>query len=908
MPIAAHKIGKPNVGCKRVHTYIKAAPQSAPAKEALTDLLDQLQRTLGSSYTIERELGTGGMSHVFVARDTSLGRDVVVKVLSPELAYALSTERFTREIKLAAALQEPHIVPVLSAGQTEGGLPYYTMPFVRGESLRQRIKQGPVPLEEAVTILRDVAHALAYAHRQGIVHRDIKPENILLSEGTAVVTDFGIAKALQAAKEDAPRKAITQPGAALGTPMYMAPEQALGDPAMNARADIYAWGLVAYELITGEHPFADKTSPQEVLAAHLWTTPPHIATNSKQLRRSIADLVMACLSKDPSMRPATGTELLAALNDPSTAGQFRSLRTRSPSKRGAVIATIVIGLIMVAGAVWRTRTAFAAQPPLIAVLPFETEGTGGDPSFADGLGDAVTGKLARLPGLRVIDRKSVLSITASPGTTPQQAGKSLGAEFVLRVSVRWAKGVDGQQRVRVSPALVRVSDGTTTWAGEPEIVSPADPFTIQASVATKVAEALDVVMGARDRTKLAMRETSDTGAFAAVVRGRRILEENTAASYAEYPKALREFEYAYRRDPGYAAALGEASRVLATMSYYVGGTKTLDSASVLARRALKMDPTQVQAVSTLAFRGFDRPAEALAIVKRAVRENPSNIELLAYEQKVLVFVGDSAGAWEALERVVPLAPGSKSVLATSFNTALVLRRYSEAADLLARERALDSTALGPIFDAATLAEKLGDSAGVGRAVRELRARGGRLGAQDGDLMRAGTAALQNELATGSLASFAPGSVLDSVNFYAEKAELFMKRGEYARARALADSGWRLEKRVADDPSQSTYVRRLQYEVLAWFAALRGDRPAALSMLRLAGVGPNITMYPNSSEAVQFSCTSAAVYGFLDDVNAMMPFARRCFTSANGYPVAYLRDPEFARHMNDPRVRALGGSK
>jgi TolB-like protein/tetratricopeptide (TPR) repeat protein len=700
---------------------------------------------------------------------------------------------------------------------------------------------------------------------------------------------------------------LTATGASLGTPMYMAPEQAAADPSTDQRADIYAWGAVAYEVISGKHPFADKTSPQELLAAQMSDTPRPLTAN-RGLPRSVAALVMRCLSKNRLMRPATGTELLAALNESSTGSRFPALELPSRRGWGAIAATIVIALFVAAGSLWRARTASAAGPPLIAVLPFETEGAGSDPTFADGLGDAVTGKLARLPGLRVIDRKSVLSITASLGTTPQQAGKSLGAQFVLRASVRWAKGADGLPRVRVSPALVRVSDGTTTWAGEPEIVSPADPFTIQASVATKVAEALDVVMGARDRTNLATRETSDTGAFAAVVRGKRILEENTVASYAEYAKALRQFEYAYRRDPGYAAALGEASRVMATMSYYVGGKKTLDSAAVLARRALKVDPTQVQAVSTLAFRGFDRPAEALAIVKRAVRENPSNIELLAHEQKVLVFVGDSAGAWEALERVVPLAPGSKSVLATSFNTALVLRRYREAADLLARERALDSASLGPIFDAATIAEKLGDSAGIGRAVRELRNRGGRLGAQDGDLMRNGTAALQNELATSSLASFAPGSVLDSVNFYSEKAELFMTRGDYARARALADSGWRLEKRVADDPSQSTYVRRLQYEVLAWFAALLGDRPAALSMLRLAGVGPNITMYPNSSEAVQFSCTSAAVYGFLDDVNAMMPFARRCFTSANGYPVAYLRDPEFARHINDPRVRALGGSK
>ncbi len=873
----------------------------------MTDLLDQLQRSLGSNYTVERELEGGGMSRVVLARDESLGREVVVKVFSPELTYWVSAERFTREIKLAAALQEPHIVPVLSAGQTEDGLPFYTMPFVRGESLRTRIRKGRIPVEEGLTILRDVACALAYAHRQGIVHRDIKPENILLSEGTAVVTDFGIAKALQAARATSREGMLTITGASIGTPMYMAPEQAAADPSTDQRADIYAWGAVAYEVISGKHPFADKTSPQDLLAAQMSDTPRSLIGN-RGLPRSVAALVMRCLSKNRLQRPATGADLLAALNESSTGSRFPSLVL--PTRRGwrAIAVGIVIALVLVAGSVWRARTASGAGPPLIAVLPFETEGAGADPSFADGLGDAVTGKLARLTGLRVIDRKSVVSLTAASGTTPQQAGKTLGAEFVLRASVRWAKGADGRPRVRVSPALVRVSDGTTTWAGEPEIVSPGDPFTIQAIVATKVAEALDVVLGARDRTALATRATSDTGAFAAVVRGKRILEENTGASYSEYAKALRQFEYAYRRDPTYADALGGAANTLARMSQYAGGTKLLDSASILARRALRIDPTQVGAISTLAFHGFDRPSEALAIVKRAVRDNPSSVEVLAYEQRVLVFVGDSAGAWEAVERVVPLAPASKSVLATSFNTALVLRRYREAGELLARERALDPAAVGPMFDALTLAEKLGDSAGVGRGVRELRARGGRLGAQDGEFLRNGGVALQNELATAPLASLAPGSAIDSVSFYSEKAELFMSRGDHARARAVADSAWTLEKRMADDPSQSTYIRRLQYEVLAWLAALRGDRPAALSMLRLAGVGPNITMYPNSAEAVQFACTSAAVYGFLGDVAAMMPFARRCFTSANGYPVAYLKDPEFARNMGDARVRALGGSK
>jgi TolB-like protein/Tfp pilus assembly protein PilF len=571
---------------------------------------------------------------------------------------------------------------------------------------------------------------------------------------------------------------------------------------------------------------------------------------------------------------------------------------------GALIAALLIVLVLVGGGFWRARAA-SVRPPLIAVLPFETEGQGADSSFADGLRDAVTGKLARLAGLSVIDRNSVLSLAAAPGTSAQQAGKSLGADYVLRASVRWAKGADGQPQVRVSPALIRVSDGTTSWAGEPEIVSPADPFTIQASVATRVADALHVVMVVRERTTIARRATSDTGAFAAVIRGKRIDEENRTSSYREYERALRYFESAYERDPEYADALGLAGQTLAAMSY-AGGAKLLDSASVLAERALALDPTQVNAVATLAFRGFGRPAEALAILRHAVRENPSSIELLAYEQRALVFVGDSAKAWESVQRILPLAPASKSVLATCFRTALALRRYKEAADLVARARALDTAALGPIFDAATLAAKLGDRAAVGQAVLELQSRGGRLGALDGELMRNGDAWLQDELATGSLASFAPGSALDSVNFYAEKAELFMTRGDNARARGLADSAWRLEKRMAEDPNLSSFVRRTQYEVLAWLAALGGDRPTALSMLRQAGESPTITMYPDGVEAVQLTCTRAAVYGFLRDVDTMLPFAQRCFTKANGYPIAYLNDPEFARNRSDPRVRALAG--
>ena len=211
------------------------------------------------------------MSRVFVARDTSLERDVVVKLLSPELAEGLSADRFTREIRLTAALQEPHIVPVLTAGITAEGLPYYSMPLVRGDSLRTRMDAGIVPLDEALSVLRNVATALEYAHGFGVVHRDIKPENILLSGRTAMVTDFGIAKALSTSQAKAGEN-LTAVGTSLGTPAYMAPEQVSGDD-VDHRADLYSWGVIAYELLAGRHPFAGKTTAQQLMEAHIAAVP-----------------------------------------------------------------------------------------------------------------------------------------------------------------------------------------------------------------------------------------------------------------------------------------------------------------------------------------------------------------------------------------------------------------------------------------------------------------------------------------------------------------------------------------------------------------------------------------------------------------------------------------------------------
>jgi eukaryotic-like serine/threonine-protein kinase len=278
-------------------------------------LRDQLQQTLGGSYTLERELGGGGMSRVFLAEEAALGRKVVIKVLPPEIAAGVSIERFRREIQLAARLQHPHIVPVLSSGEMQG-VPYYTMPFVEGESVRARLaRSGALAITEAIGILRDVAKALAYAHERGIVHRDIKPDNVLLSGGSATVADFGIAKAIAAARAEGETgpATLTQIGSSLGTPAYMAPEQAAADPATNHRADIYAFGCMAYEMLTGRPPFTAKT-PQRLLAAQMSDAPEQIMALRPDTPPQLAELVMHCLAKDADARPQQAADLVRVLD------------------------------------------------------------------------------------------------------------------------------------------------------------------------------------------------------------------------------------------------------------------------------------------------------------------------------------------------------------------------------------------------------------------------------------------------------------------------------------------------------------------------------------------------------------------------------------------------------------------
>src|SRR5579884_3760005 len=343
----------------------------------MSDFADHLQNALGTAYQLDRELTGGGMSRVFVATDQVLGRKVVVKVLPPELAAGVNRDRFRREIQVAAQLQHPHIVPLLSAGE-QGDLLWYTMPYIEGESLRAAIeRKREFSVREVVRIMHDVVDALAFAHARGVIHRDIKPANILTQGSHALVTDFGVAKALSAAL---PFTGMTSTGIAIGTPAYMAPEQLAGDATADHRMDIYAVGLLAYELMTGVSPFTGP-SPRETLAAQLTRDPKPLADVSPAVPRTLSDLVMRCLAKDPAARPQTADEILQELDALTMPMGVTPQRggIEAPRARGrwASIAAVAILFAVLAGvgyAVSRPRpqspsSATAPRTPPPAAVP-----------------------------------------------------------------------------------------------------------------------------------------------------------------------------------------------------------------------------------------------------------------------------------------------------------------------------------------------------------------------------------------------------------------------------------------------------------------------------------------------------------------------------------------------------------
>ena len=453
--------------------------------DPVDDLSERLAQQFAQTHAILFEISGGGMSRVFVAEERALNRKVVIKVLSPALAAAVSVERFEREIMVLAGLNHPNVVPVLSAGQI-AGLPYLIMPFVSGESLRVRMARGPLSIRETVGILRDVTRALSYAHAAGIVHRDIKPDNIMLTGSAAVVTDFGVAKAVSASRNRAipeGQAAITGVGISLGTPQYMAPEQAAADPKADHRVDLYAIGIVGYEMLLGSPPFFGR-NPQAVLAAQLTEMPAPLAARRYDVPVALADTIMRCLEKDPADRPRNAAEVARILEGPDAVGGpvaarpevavRQRRRQRNARRLAALLALGTVGA-MTAWAFWPDAAPSpVTEPAVIATEPASVRVLRPVMTDAD--------SALSLPFINAIEASLVRAGARVFNST--QISASVQTMFVLESSVQRSGN-----RARVNVRLIDPDPTVPVWARQFDFAMDS-AFAAQDSVAARVSDAV----------------------------------------------------------------------------------------------------------------------------------------------------------------------------------------------------------------------------------------------------------------------------------------------------------------------------------------------------------------------------------------------------------------------------------
>jgi serine/threonine-protein kinase len=403
--------------------------------------LDRLRTALAGEYDIAEEIGSGGMATVYLATDVKHDRRVAIKVLRPELAAALGPDRFPREIKIVAQLQHPHVLPLHDSGESEGFL-YYVMPYVDGESLRSKVdREGQLPVHDAIRILREVVDALAHAHQRGIMHRDIKPDNVMMSGRHAMVMDFGVAKAVK----DAGGEKLTTVGVAVGTPVYMSPEQATAEGELDQRSDIYAVGILGFELLTGKPPFHGKTA-QAVLSAHVLETPPSVTDIRPSVAPRIADLIAKCLEKNPADRWQTAEELLGQLEalgtpsggvTPTDTRPVQATPARAPAvSRRAWIGSAAAAVVVAAGfGGWMLTSGGSegsGRVETIAVLPI-LDISGSDQVFIDAMHDALIGSIGRLDVVTVVSRSAVMEYANNSNVT--EVAQALDVDAVLEGSV-----------------------------------------------------------------------------------------------------------------------------------------------------------------------------------------------------------------------------------------------------------------------------------------------------------------------------------------------------------------------------------------------------------------------------------------------------------------------------------------
>jgi len=746
----------------------------------MRDLESQLQSALRTSYRIERELDGGGMARVFVATETALSRRVVVKLLPPDASAAVSAERFQREIALAARLQHPHIVPLLSAGEA-AGIAYFTMPYVDGESLRARLaREGELPVNAAVRLLREIASALAYAHARGVVHRDIKPDNVLVSGDSAMVTDFGVAKAIDAAAGgvDRPERTsagdlsgpLTGLGVALGTPAYMAPEQASADPAVDSRADIYAFGVLAYELLTGQPPFAGRP-PSALLAAQVTELPEPVARRRPATPPPLAGLIMRCLEKRPADRPQTATEIVHALDDlatPSGGTQPPALglgptgeKTLRPTARdltravGAVAAIAIVGIgVWKLGPAVRSRdqakpAASTAVSRKIAVLPFEPlRGDTANAYLGDGMATDLTAALGSAGRLTVVPRSSAFALR---GRTAKEAGDRLQASDVvegtigrvggrLRVTVslvnvanetvRWSRKYDEDERNvfqlhdSIAGAIVAALEGGTEAGSDRPLVRPPT-HSIEAHDLVQRAAFLNNQQASEASLREAIRlaeaavalDSQYVDAWIAIAEGWFSLADTYVAPQGALPHIRSAVTHATAADPRSADAHGMLGIVLGAYDYDFRGAETE------FRRALAIDTANVKASSGYAWQlwALGRPDSALAVVRRGLSQNPLSTMLLNPGVSISIATKRIDQANRYCRRFTELGPKGAGCDADVF---IAEHQYKDAVDVRQRLVAGGGTTArrrGLLAQALALA---GDAAGARRELAGLEAEAG----------------------------------------------------------------------------------------------------------------------------------------------------------------------------------------
>jgi eukaryotic-like serine/threonine-protein kinase len=801
---------------------------------------DVLADALRARYVLERELGHGGMATVYLARDLRYDRLVALKVLHAELAQALGPERFEREIRFAARLQHPHILTVLDSGEVGApdgrgsALLWFTMPYVEGESLRDRLRrEQQLPLEDAMQIGHTVALALEYAHEHGVVHRDIKPENILLTrDGSTLVADFGIARALEGGEAN-----LTETGVVIGTPAYMSPEQAAGDPRLDPRTDIYSLGCVLYEMLAGEPPFTGN-SPQIVMMRRLTESPRSLREVRDTVTPAMEQAVFKSLAKAPADRFASAAQLAHALqpaqlstgaaavhsapgasaSSPTVASRASAPVMRTRRRVPLAVTTLGLGFLVGLGVLFAWRRTqpdgAGAGPRRIAVLPFENLGAPDDQYFAEGVSDALRGKLAALPQLAVTARSSASQYERT-NKPMKQVARELGVDYILTGTVRWAKSPGGQSRVEVSPELVEVAPGgtpRTRWQ-QPFGAAMTDVFQVQADIAGRVAQALDVALGDSAKRALAERPTASLPAYDAYLKGRSY--EQRARLNVE-PQTMTIARQQYQTAIAADSSFGLAWARLAGVHVYffrrspddVGQRRAAEKA---VERALALAPNSVEAhLAAGVYRlNIERDvAQAGDELRLALRADPNSAEALDLLSFIQFLRGFKDSSLTTAARAAALDPRSPDRALGLAQSLAVLRHWAASDSAYARAIELAPDQYHAYWERAQVQLLWqGDTAAARRIMQEAETRIGRVEFVKKmcvacfDWTGALAADYEGVLDQLSLAGFSP---VDSANYFAARSARGYMHGDENRRRVYADSARRVLERLVRAQNQDPY--------------------------------------------------------------------------------------------------------